>query len=92
MIYSICEAKVMDDIKRTRENLYKQTLEEMKVEYEEVVDKLKEYEKLRTREFLLRKTIDYIRYLLEDPDECRFHLMTKEEEKMKSGARNFGPR
>jgi len=69
----------MDKVQR--DSLYKSTLDEMELEYEEVK---KKYEELRTREWLLRQTIRYIKHLLEKPEECTFHLITKEEENLRN--------
>lgn len=66
--------------KEKRDSLYKQTMEEMKAEYE-AIDK--EYEQLRTRRFLLNRTISGIKHLLEKPEECTFHLLTEEEQMLK---------
>jgi hypothetical protein len=58
--------------KEERDTLYKSTLDEMKVEYEEVK---KLAEQFRTREFLLRRTINGLEHLLEKPEECTAHFI-----------------
>lgn len=68
-------------VKEERNKIYQQSLVTMKEEYIEVKEL---YEQYRTREYLLRKTISYIEYILEEPDKCTFHLLTPEEEKLRA--------